>query len=150
MVPRLPLLAIALGLFFLHEPSSEHVFAALDPCASPANPIVCENSKPGSPQSEWDLPGGNPQNADLNIQGYATDISVNVGERVHFKVNTSASAYRIDIYRLGYYGGAGGPKKDPPFPHPGRSHNQPPRGVGFSGQTVERGNTGEINGEGRA
>ena len=35
------------------------------------------------------------------------DISVNQGETVHFKVNTDATAYRLDIYRLGYYGGDG-------------------------------------------
>ena len=41
------------------------------------------------------------------FQGYATDISVNVGETVFFKVKTDASAYRLDVYRMGYYGGTG-------------------------------------------
>ena len=39
------------------------------------------------------------------LQGFATDISVNTGQTVRFKVNTAATAYRLDIYRLGYYGG---------------------------------------------
>ena len=42
-----------------------------------------------------------------SIQGFATDISVNTGETVSFKVKTDSINYRIDIYRLGYYGGAG-------------------------------------------
>src|SRR5262249_31433646 len=29
------------------------------------------------------------------------------GETIHFKINTDASAYTIDIYRLGYYNGDG-------------------------------------------
>jgi hypothetical protein len=32
---------------------------------------------------------------------------VNVGEAVSFKIGTDSAKYRIDIYRLGYYGGAG-------------------------------------------
>src|SRR5713101_7534897 len=111
MAPRLSLLPILLVLFSpLHEPSSGTVSASPDPCAPPANPIVCENSKPGTPPSEWDVPIGQPRYGDVNIQGFATDISANVGERVHFKVNTDASAYRIDIYRIGYYGGLGARK----------------------------------------
>lgn len=72
------------------------------------NPIVIENSRPGNPASEWDLPG---QNAgDLTIQGFATDISVNKGDTVHFKISTLATNYTIDIYRLGYYNGLGARK----------------------------------------
>ena len=44
------------------------------------------------------------------IQGFATDISVNQGETVGFKVDTDASNYRLDIYRMGYYGGTGARK----------------------------------------
>ncbi|HWZ78841.1 MAG TPA: N,N-dimethylformamidase beta subunit family domain-containing protein, partial [Candidatus Sulfotelmatobacter sp.] len=58
---------------------------------------------PGNPVSAWYVDGaGSP-----NIQGFATDISVNVGQTVFFKIATNASAYRIDIYRLGYYQGNG-------------------------------------------
>ena len=72
-------------------------------CASPANAIVAENCLPGSPSSQWDVAGA----GDPTLQGFATQISVNRGSTVVFKVNTPASAYRFDIYRLGYYGGAG-------------------------------------------
>ena len=47
---------------------------------------------------------------DPTIQGFATDISVNRGSTVSFKISTEATAYRIDIYRLGYYGGRGARK----------------------------------------
>jgi hypothetical protein len=77
--------------------------AAADPCATPVtNPVACENSKPGTPPSQWDVSGV----GDPSIQGFATKMSVNVGQPISFKVDTSAS-YHIDILRLGYYGGDG-------------------------------------------
>ena len=70
------------------------------------NPIVAENLLPGTPQSSWDIPTQDMGN--LTIQGFASDISVNQGETIFFKVNTSAIAWKIDIFRLGFYNGAGG------------------------------------------
>ena len=75
-------------------------------CASPPNAIVAENCQSGTPQSVWDVSGGDAA-GDPSIQGFATDISVNQGGTVTFKVNTTASAYQLDIYRMGYYGGNG-------------------------------------------
>jgi hypothetical protein len=72
------------------------------------NPIVLENMKPGNPESEWGIDGA----GDSNIEGFATDISVNHGSPVSFKINTNSTDYRIDIYRLGYYGGLGARKVD--------------------------------------
>ena len=69
------------------------------------NAIDCENRNPGVGPEVWDLPGAG--TGDLSIQGFATDISVNRGETIRFKVDTDAPAFRIDIYRLGYYGGDG-------------------------------------------
>ena len=76
------------------------------PCSSPANEIVAENCQAGSPRSEWDVQG----QGDPNIQGFATDISVDQGQAVQFKVKTPATDYRLDIYRMGYYGGNGARK----------------------------------------
>src|SRR3954471_18606357 len=67
------------------------------------NAIVNENQLPGNPSTEWDISGA----GDLSIQGFATDISVNKGETVQFKIKTDASSYSISIYRLGYYDGNG-------------------------------------------
>ena len=74
--------------------------------ATSTNPIVLENQKQGNPQSEWDIDGA----GSSNIEGFATDISVNNGNRIDFKINTNSSNYRIDIYRMGYYGGMGARK----------------------------------------
>jgi hypothetical protein len=95
------LLAVLSGL------SSRSAQAQTFGCNPPmANDIVCENSKPGNPPSEWDVTGA----GDLTIQGFATDISVNQGGAIFFKINTTARAYTIDIYRLGYYAGNGARK----------------------------------------
>jgi hypothetical protein len=68
-----------------------------------ANEIVCENSKPGTPASVWDTTGS----GDPSIQGFATDISFNRGQTALFKIKTDALSYRLDIFRMGYYGGSG-------------------------------------------
>src|SRR5207247_10661808 len=44
---------------------------------------------------------------DPGTQAFPTDISVTVGQSVRSTTNTTASAYRIDIYRMGYYAGMG-------------------------------------------
>ncbi len=75
--------------------------AQADSCVQ--NPVVCENSKPGTPESVWDIHGS----GDDSIQGFATDISVNLGQRIDFKIATDAAAYTIGIYRLGWYAGNG-------------------------------------------
>jgi Domain of unknown function (DUF4082)/Bacterial Ig-like domain/Bacterial Ig domain len=72
-------------------------------CAAPANAVVAENCLPGQAASEWDISGV----GDTSIQGYAAQFSVNRGSTVQFKVDTNATAYRFDIYRMGYYNGAG-------------------------------------------
>src|SRR5919197_442966 len=65
------------------------------PCGPPiVNPVACENTKPGNPPSEWDVSGA----GDPSIQGFATDISVDQGQTVHFKVKTDAAAYHLDVY----------------------------------------------------
>jgi len=71
-----------------------------------ANPIVQENLLPGNPPTEWDVSGA----GDDSIQGFATDISVDQGQTIQFKVNTVATDYRLDIYRMGYYQGLGARK----------------------------------------
>src|SRR5207248_2651193 len=67
------------------------------------NPIVAENQLPGTPLNTWSVGTG-----DASIQGFATDISVDHGQTVSFKINDSANKpYFIDIYRMGYYQGNG-------------------------------------------
>ncbi|WP_345622160.1 DUF4082 domain-containing protein [Streptomyces ziwulingensis] len=75
--------------------------AAADPCGTGSNPIVCENSKPGSPTSDWFAP-----NAYGDIKGFSTKESVQAGDTVQFKIQ-SPVPYHVEIYRLGWYGGDG-------------------------------------------
>src|SRR6266478_3808053 len=85
------------------------VFSFLPPvafatCGSPKNAIEAENCLQGTPSSQWYIQGvGSP-----NIQGFTTDIGVNAGQTISFKISTNAASYRIDIYRLGYYQGNDG------------------------------------------
>src|SRR5262252_9263896 len=60
-------------------------FAPCSPAA--ANDIVCENSKTGNPSTQWDINGA----GSTSIQGFATDISVNRGGTVHFKIDTPSN-----------------------------------------------------------
>ncbi len=100
LISMTALLALTLTCF-----CAEQAFAA--PCDPPiANAIACENSKPGNPASEWDVSGS----GDSNIQGFTTDISADQGQTVRFKIKTPSSDYRLDIYRMGYYGGQGARK----------------------------------------
>ena len=60
----------------------------------------------GDPRDVWDADSSD------QIEGFATDISVNHGTTVDFKINVNANPgedvpYQIEIYRLGYYGGDG-------------------------------------------
>lgn len=63
------------------------------------NPVSDENTKTGTSNFQTFQKD--------SIQGFATDISVNAGDTVSFKVDSPSTNYRIDIYRLGWYGGAG-------------------------------------------
>ncbi len=95
--------------------------AAADTCAAPANAIVAENCKPGSPPSQWQVSG----TGDASIQGFATEMSVNRGGTIRFKVKTPARNYRFDIYRLGWYGGRGARKVATVNPSATLPQNQP-------------------------
>jgi hypothetical protein len=89
-----------------------------NPCAPPVtNPIACENTKPGTPEGEWDNHGP----GDPTIVGFTTDISANVGSTIAFKIDTPATAWHVDVFRLGYYQGNGARKittLDPSGPLP--------------------------------
>ncbi|GAA4167281.1 hypothetical protein GCM10022287_00540 [Gryllotalpicola koreensis] len=90
---------------FLVLGDSKPSLAASDPCGTGSNPIVCENSKPGTPRDQWDI--GTTAGSD-KLQGFATSISVQPGGTVQFKINSSdLTSYQIEIYRTGWYNGDG-------------------------------------------
>jgi N,N-dimethylformamidase beta subunit-like protein len=67
------------------------------------NAVAAENQRTGS--RGWAMRPA-PKGA---IEGYASEISVAPGESLHLHVSTRAAAsYRVAIYRIGWYKGAGG------------------------------------------
>jgi len=78
------------------------------PVGPHVNRIPEENAKPGTDPAIWDVPGA----GDPSIQGFTTDISYDLGQTVQFKIQTPATSYRLDIYRMGYYQGNGARRVD--------------------------------------
>ena len=73
-------------------------------CSS--NPICVENQQTGTPQDDWDTKDADESSSE-KTQGFASEMGVNRGSTVSFKVKNTATSYKIDIYRIGYYGGDG-------------------------------------------
>lgn len=67
------------------------------------NPITIENSKQGT--TAWEI-----FNPALNgeIAGYASKMGVKKGSTINFYASTPETIFYAAIYRLGWYGGAGG------------------------------------------
>src|SRR5262249_5372169 len=101
-VRRLALLLAALGAAGLPAagaPSSDAGAAA----SETTNPIQAENAQGGT--TAWQTPDEDGP----AIEGYASEVSAVAGDTIHFHVSTTpASRYHIEVYRLGWYGGAGG------------------------------------------
>ena len=78
--------------------------AAIVVRANAENPIVAENRRPDTSHG-WE----DPEASGPAIEGYASEPSVLPGQVIHFHVSTEpAAVYEIQVYRLGWYGGAGG------------------------------------------
>ncbi len=60
-----------------------------------------ENRRAGT--TSWCIPTSAPR----DIQGYAAHVSAVPGETVTVFVSTPAVAFRVNAYRLGFYGGLG-------------------------------------------
>src|SRR5262249_42188129 len=84
------------------------------------NPIQRENALPGT--SEWQLT--NPA-LHREIEGYASFTSVNRGQQIGFYVHTQERSYRLAIYRMGWYGGAGARLVHGPVDLRGTSQSMP-------------------------
>ena len=76
--------AVIVGLVLLTRGSGPPILKA----QAPPCDIVCEDAKAGNPSTEWDVVGW----GDPDIQGFATDMSVNRGQTVHFKISSSTGA----------------------------------------------------------
>ncbi|HEY2923377.1 MAG TPA: N,N-dimethylformamidase beta subunit family domain-containing protein [Candidatus Eisenbacteria bacterium] len=99
--------------------------AVATPVHAAPNPVSLENQRPGSPQ--WELV--NPALAH-EIEGYAETASVQPGETLRLHVNSVSPRFSVEVFRMGWYGGAGarrvleframpGGKRAIPKPRPG-------------------------------
>jgi hypothetical protein len=90
----------------VESPNSLTVQSTPHPRAcSSGNAVVLENCFPGD--SGWNVTNAAQINSG-GIEGFSTASSVNKGGSVDLKVNAADnSTFRIEIYRSGYYGGAG-------------------------------------------
>jgi hypothetical protein len=80
--------------------------ANTDPIAASVNPIVIENAQPGT--SAW-WPGVSLISNDPRAEAYTSQVSVSPGDALQVHVSTNpAGSYRLELYRLGWYGGMGG------------------------------------------
>ncbi len=109
--------------------------AALSGCVSiggaPSDLIRRENEKPGT--RDWMLTKTRIDPATKYrcpwIEGYCSHTSARSGERIEFFVSTNpASSFTVDIYRMGYYGGAGGRHMQSLGPFQGSVQADPPEG----------------------
>src|SRR5262249_55307321 len=66
------------------------------------NPIQRENALAGS--TGWLFPDA----VNHEVEGYASELSVQPGDTLHLHVSTNPAApYRIAVYRIGWYAGRG-------------------------------------------
>jgi N,N-dimethylformamidase beta subunit-like protein len=81
---------------------------AMLPAVAATNAVVTENQQPGT--TAWQLPGLlTADDTTKQIKGYASTTSVLQGGSITFYVTVNpVQTYTIDVYRIGWYGGAGG------------------------------------------
>src|SRR3954453_18477424 len=72
------------------------------PASVEDNQVRVENARPGSPSWQYPLASAGA------IEGYSSVTSVRPGAMLRLHVSTRpAERYRVEVYRLGWYGGAG-------------------------------------------
>jgi len=110
-ISRRDLLAGLMGAGVYACLPARHSPAAFQPPTESSDLVRRENDLPGTrdwmmektaidPATQYRCPW---------IEGYCSRTSVRAGETITFHVSTNpASRFRLDIYRLGYYGGSGG------------------------------------------
>jgi hypothetical protein len=130
--------ALLAGISVARPAAARAATAATATAATCANPVACENQLPGTPQSQWDVGPGEGS----TIQGFADPFSVNVSQSINFKIQSPATAYKIDIYRMGYYGGDGARLEATITPSISVSQHQPTCNTNTATGLVDCGNWG--------
>ena len=62
--------------------------------------VIEENRKPGT--ADWHITGAASPG---EIEGYADATSAHQGQTVRLFISTKAASYRVEAYRIGWYGG---------------------------------------------
>ncbi|MBD2360669.1 hypothetical protein H6G36_05625 [Anabaena minutissima FACHB-250] len=105
----LPFLLSIATIIFFYQPYAiayggvQPIEAELPNLNQQNNPIIIENQKIGT--TDWQLTKPATRR---EIEGYASLTSVNRGDTIKLFVNTKEPNYTIEIFRMGWYGGAGG------------------------------------------
>src|ERR1700730_5561046 len=82
------------------------------PAAASANTVVTENQQPGT--TAWQSGALVADDANGQVKGAASATSVNHGQDLSLYVTVNPpQTYTIDFYRIGWYGGPGGPRFSP-------------------------------------
>jgi hypothetical protein len=105
-------------------PSQDAASAAPTPpltASAPPNPTQIENQRAGSVDWEITQPA-----VGHEIEGYASQTSVNSGDTIDLFVNTAAPRYTVDVFRTGWYGGLGARRVAGPIERPGTTQTIPP------------------------
>ena len=129
---------LAAALVFTGLTASPTAANAASGCRAAANPVACENAKPGTDPAVWNIGGA----GDPSIQGFGTDISVENGATIGFKIDTNAAAYTIDVYRTGWYQGLGARKVASVTPSAALPQTQPQCLSDLSTELYDCGNWG--------
>lgn len=94
------------------------------------NPVQAENARPG--HDDWRLERLRIEGRfrSPGIEGYASHTSIRAGETLEVFVSTRpACEFKIEFYRMGYYGGAGARKLQVAGPLRGEPQPDPPVGA---------------------
>jgi N,N-dimethylformamidase beta subunit-like protein len=107
-----------------------------EPSSGGASIIVVENSKPGT--RDWmlaDMSAAPIDESDAKfqrvraIEGYVSHTSIRPGEALTAYVSVDPpQPYRVDVFRMGYYGGAGGRRVATFGPFVGAQQSEPTEG----------------------
>jgi hypothetical protein len=87
----------------------------------PLNGTALENERQGT--VDWEITS--PALA-REIEGYASRTSINRGDAIDLFVSTLDPSYTIDVFRMGWYGGAGARQVAKPISRPGIRQATPP------------------------
>ena len=89
-------------------------------CFAVSTTVAAENQRPGT--ADWEITS---PALHQEIEGYASRTSVNGGDPIDLFVSTRAPRYIIDVFRMGWYAGAGARRVAGPIVRDGHRAGRP-------------------------